>query len=97
MPLMLWRAAIRSNSERMTRGDHLFNFSHIGFDLWGENAEDTLFGSFFGSEVFLLVLWKENKSNILTSQSCKTISIAKNVSHLRTAENLPPQSTPCQL
>lgn len=52
MPLMLWRAAIRSNSERMTRGDHLFNFSHIGFDLWGENAEDTLFGSFFGSEGF---------------------------------------------
>lgn len=45
-------------------------------------------GGFFGSKVFLLVLWKENKSNILTSQSCKTISIAKNVSHLR-AENLP--------
>lgn len=52
MPLMLWKAAIRSNSERMTRGDHLFNFSHIGFDLWGENTEDTFFGSFFGSEVF---------------------------------------------
>lgn len=47
MPLMLLRAAIRSNNERMTRGDHLFNFSHIGFDLWGKNAEDTLFGRFF--------------------------------------------------
>lgn len=52
MPLMLWRAAIRSNNERMTRGDHLFNFSHIGFDLWGKMLKTHFLEGFFGSKGF---------------------------------------------
>lgn len=51
MSLMPWRAAIRSNNERMTRGDHLFNFSHIGFDLWGEMLKTHFLEGFFGSKV----------------------------------------------